>query len=123
LCCGLEGVRRRALLAERDQAKVGKILVDPDGAFEGVSVRHDLQKGFGADPADNGEIFSAGFEMVQNLLIAPSGSLVGCGFVFENVERDMAPPASGNFFCGFVGATAHIGDRTNGSAENLCCVG
>ena len=123
LCAGLQDVRRRALLANRDQAKVGKILVDPNCPFEVVSVRHDLEVGFGADATDNGEIFSAGFEMVQNFLIAPSGSLVGRGFVFKNVERDIAPPACRSFLCGFVGATTHIGDRTNRNAENLGCVG
>jgi hypothetical protein len=119
----LQDVRRRALLANRDQAKVGKILVDPNCPFEVFSVRHDLEVGFGANATDNGEIFSAGFEMVQNFLISPSGSLVGRGFVSKNVERDIAPPACGSFLCGFVGATTHIGDRTNRNPENLSCVG
>ena len=123
MCGGLQDVRRRALLANRDQAKVGKILVDPNCPFDVFSVRHDLEVGFGADAADNIEIFSAGFEMVQNFLIAPSGSLVSRGFVFRNVERDIAPPAGRSFLCGFVGATTYIGDRTNRNAENLGCVG
>jgi len=116
LCGGLQDVRRRALLANRDQAKVGNILVDPNCPFEVFSVRHDLQVGFGANTTDNGEIFSAGFEVVQNFLIAPSGSLLGRGFVSKDIERDIAPPAGGGFLCGFVGATTHIGDRTNRNA-------
>src|SRR3984893_15434189 len=123
LCGGLQDVRRRALLANRVQAKVGKILVDPNCPFEVVSVRHDLEVAFGPNATDNGEIFPAGFEMMQNFLISPGGSLVGRGFVSGNIERDMAPPASGIFLCGFVGATTHIGDRTNRNAKNLGCVG
>src|SRR6478672_930943 len=80
LCGGLKDVRRRALLTKSDQAKVGKIFVYPNCPFEVFSVRHDLEIGFGADATDNGEIFSTGFEMVQNFLIAPRGSLVGRGF-------------------------------------------
>jgi hypothetical protein len=124
LCGGLQDVRRRALLANGDQAKVGKILVDPNCAFEGVSVRHDLEVGLGPNTSDNGEILSAGFEMMQNFLISPCGSLVGCGFISRNIERDVAPPATGgSFLCGFVETTTYIGDRTNRNTENLGRVG
>ena len=116
MCGGLKDVRRRALLTNSDQAKVGKIFVDPNCPFEVFSVRHDLEIGFGADATDNDEICSTGFEMLQNFLIAPSGSLLGRGFVLKNIERDIAPPAGGGFLCGFVGATTHIGDRTNRNA-------
>jgi hypothetical protein len=89
---GLQGVRQRALLADRDQAKVGKTLVDPNCPFEVLTVRDDLEVSFGADATDNGEVFSAGFEMVQNFLVAPRESLVGRGHVLEYVERDIAAP-------------------------------
>ena len=123
MCGGLQDARRRALLANRDQTKMGKILVDPNCPFEVVSVRHDLEVSFGPNATDDGEIFPAGFEMMQNFLISPGRSLVGRRFVFKNIERDMAPPASGTFLCGFVGTTTDIGDRTNRNAENLSCVG
>jgi hypothetical protein len=83
LCGGLQGVRRRALLANHDKAKMRKILEDPHCSIEGVPIRHDPEVGFRADATDHGEIFSAGFEMARKFLISPSGSFVRRGCVFE----------------------------------------